>query len=284
MKPIHALSIDLEDWYHPELVRKRVPGEPDDQIEEATQAVLNLLARHQVAATFFVVGELAERHPGLIRKIFEGGHEIGSHGFSHRPLWEMDEYDFREEMIRFHSVIQGVLGAVKIRGFRAPTFSLDNGTRWAAKVLAELGYEYDASICPVKLNRLYGLGGAPTTPYRLSLNDLRREDPNSPLVEFPMSVLEWMGLRIPVGGGFYFRVIPLSLLRLSLKRIGQCHSFLLYFHPWEGYVGTPHLKLPLADRFITYYGIARTWKKLQSLFRDFQFTRVDRILGLTETQ
>ena len=284
MKSIHALAIDLEDWYHPELVRKRVSGDPDSQIEEATQAILNLLSRYQVVATFFVVGEVAEKFPGLIRKIFEGGHEIGSHGFSHRPLWEMDENHFREEMIRFHSVIREVLGAVKIRGFRAPTFSLDNGTRWATKVLMELGYEYDASIFPVKLNRLYGLRGAPTTPYRLSLNDLRREDPDSPLLEFPMSVLEWMGLRIPVGGGFYFRVIPFALLRLSLKRIGQCHSFLLYFHPWEGYVGTPHLKLPLTDRFITYYGIGRTWKKLESLFRNFQFTRVDRILGLTENK
>jgi len=284
MKSIHALAIDLEDWYHPELVRKRISGDPDGQIEEATQAILNLLACYQVVATFFVVGEVAEKFPRLIKRIFEGGHEIGSHGFSHRPLWELDENRFREEMIRFNSVIQKVLGSVRIRGFRAPTFSLDNGTRWATKVLTELGYEYDASICPVKLNRLYGLRGAPTTPYRLSLNDLRREDPDSPLLEFPMSVLEWMGLRIPMGGGFYFRLIPLALLRLGLKRIGQYHSFLLYFHPWEGYVGTPQLKLPLADRFITYYGIGRTWKKLESLFRDFQFTRVDRILGLTETK
>ena len=282
MKSIHALAIDLEDWYHPELVRKRVSGDPDGQIEEATQVILNLLALYQVVATFFVVGEVAEKFPGLIRKIFEGGHEIGSHGFSHRPLWEMDENHFREEMIRFHSVIQEVLGDVKIRGFRAPTFSLDNGTRWATKVLTELGYEYDASICPVKLNRLYGLRGAPTTPYRLSLRDLRREDPDSPLFEFPMSVLEWMGLRIPVGGGFYFRVIPLALLRLSLKKIGQRNSFLLYFHPWEGYVGTPQLKLPLADRFITYYGIGRALKKLEVFLKEFSFTRIDRLLGLED--
>ena len=283
MKSIHALAIDLEDWYHPELVRKRISGDPDGQCEEAGQLLLNLLARYQVVATFFVVGEVAEKFPGLIKRIFEGGHEIGSHGFSHRPLWELNENQFREEMIRFHSVIQRVLGSVKIRGFRAPTFSLENRTRWAAKVLTELGYEYDASICPVKLNRLYGLRGAPTTPYRLSLEDLKREDPNSPLIEFPMTVLEWMGLRIPMGGGFYFRLIPLPLLRSGLRRIGQYHPFLLYFHPWEGYWGTPHLRLPLADRFITYYGMSRTWKKLESLFRDFRFTRVDRILGLTDT-
>jgi len=282
MKSIHALSIDLEDWYHPELVRKRISGDFSVQIDEATQPILNLLDRYQVKATFFVLGEVAEKSPALIETILQKGHEIASHGFSHRPLWELDENGFREEMMRFHAVIQKVLGPVKIKGFRAPTFSLDNRTRWAVKILVELGYQYDASIFPVKLNRLYGLAGAPTKPYRLSIEDLRTEDPNSSLIEFPMSVLEWMGMRIPISGGFYLRLTPLPLLRWGLKKISRCHPFFLYLHPWEGHLRTPHLKLPLADRIITYYCMKGVLKKLEALFMEFEFTRMDRILGLEE--
>lgn len=282
MKSIHALSIDLEDWYHPELVRKRISGDFTVQINESTQPILNLLDRYQVKATFFVLGEVAEKSPALIERIFHQGHEIASHGFSHRPLWELDENRFREEMMHFHAVIQKVLGSVKIKGFRAPTFSLDNRTKWAIKILVDLGYQYDASIFPVKLNRLYGLKGAPTKPYRLSIGDLRREDPHSPLIEFPTSVLEWMGMKIPISGGFYLRLTPLPLLRWGLKKISQDHSFFLYLHPWEGHSGTPHLKLPLGDRIITYYGMGAVLKKLEALFKEFEFTRMDSILGLEE--
>ncbi len=282
MKSIHALSIDLEDWYHPELVRKRISGDVIAQIDEATQPILDLLDRYQVKATVFVLGEVAEKSPALIETICHKGHEIASHGFSHRPLWELDEDGFREEMIRFHAVIQKVLGPVKIKGFRAPTFSLDNRTKWAVKVLIEQGYQYDASIFPVKLNRLYGLTGAPTKPYRLSMEDLRAEDPHSSLIEFPMSVLEWMGMRIPISGGFYLRLTPLPLLRWGLKKISRCHPFFLYLHPWEGHLGTPHLKLPLADRIISYYGMKGVLKKLEALLKEFEFTRMDRILGLEE--
>jgi polysaccharide deacetylase family protein (PEP-CTERM system associated) len=282
MKSIHALSIDLEDWYHPELVRKRISGDFIVQIDEATQPILKLLDRYQVKATVFVLGEVAEKSPALIETIYHKGHEIASHGFSHRPLWELDEDGFREEMMRFHAVIQKVLGPMRIKGFRAPTFSLDNRTKWAIKILVELGYQYDASIFPVKLNRLYGLTGAPTKPYRISMEDLRTENPNSSLIEFPMSVLEWMGMRIPISGGFYLRLTPLPLLRWGLKKISRCHPFFLYLHPWEGYLRTPHLKLPLADRIITYYGMKGVLKKLEALFKEFEFTRMDRILGLEE--
>lgn len=282
MKSIHGLSIDLEDWYHPELVRKRIHGDFRVQVDEATHPLLNLLDRYQVKATFFVLGDVAEKSPALIETIFKKGHEIASHGFSHRPLWELDERGFREEMVRFHSIIQKILGPLKIKGFRAPTFSLDNRTKWAIRILVDLGYQYDASICPVKLNRLYGLQGAPTHPYRPSVEDLRTENPEGPLIEFPMPVLEWMGLRVPISGGFYLRLIPLPILHWGLKRISRSHPFFVYLHPWEGYVETPHVKLPLTDRFITYYGIGRALKKLEALLKEFEFTRMDRILGLEE--
>lgn len=282
MEVINALSIDLEDWYHPELVRKSVGQCPVSQIEDATRPVLNLLDSYEVKATFFVLGELGERNPGLIESIFQRGHEVGCHGFSHKPLWELDEGLFREELRRFHSVMERILGKVKIKGFRAPTFSLDHRTKWALKVLLDHGYQYDASVFPVKLNRLYGMDGAPTRPYRISFEDVRKEDPQSPLLEFPMPLLTLGRLKIPISGGFYLRIFPITFLHWGLKRINREGPFFLYFHPWESYGKTPRLNLPLYNYMITYYGIRSALGKLEFLLKHFRFTRVDRVLGLRE--
>ena len=279
MEVMNALSIDLEDWYHPELIRKRVVGIPGGQISEATQPILQLLERYETKASFFILGELAEKDPDLIRSIYERGHEIGCHGFSHKPLWELDKDLFRRELKRFHSVLGRILGNIEVIGFRAPTFSMDNRTRWALEVLRDFGYRYDASVFPVKLNRFYGLKGAPLWPYRISFEDARKENPGSPLIEFPMSLLTLGKLKIPISGGFYLRVCPLAVLYWGLKKINRRGPFLVYFHPWEGYVKTPKLRLPLYNRLISYYGIRSALSKLEFLLKHFRFTRVDGVLG-----
>jgi polysaccharide deacetylase family protein (PEP-CTERM system associated) len=279
MTVINALSIDLEEWYHSELMGGR--RSPSSQAAEATQPILDLLDRYQTKASFFVVGELAEQNPRLIQSIFERGHEIGCHTFSHSLVWNLGEDRLREELTHFHSVIEEILGKTKIKGFRAPCFSIDNRNRWALKVLLEFGYQYDASIFPAKINPLYGVSGAPTRPYRISLEDVREVDPKSPLMEFPMSPLKIGKLRIPIAGGFYLRVFPLSFLTWGLKRINRSQSFLLYFHPWEGCEKTPRLNLPLFNRMISYYGISSALKKFEFLLKQFRFARVDQVLGLT---
>ena len=280
MEMINALSIDLEDWYHPELVRKRSGGSPVPQIAAATQPILDLLDRYETKASFFILGEVAEGHPDLIQSIYERGHEIGCHGFSHKPLWELDENSFRKELEQFHGVMERILGKVEIKGFRAPTFSLDHRTKWALKVLVDFGYQYDASIFPVKLNRVYGLKGAPLEPYRISLENIVEEDPRSPLIEFPFPLLTIGRLKIPIAGGFYLRMIPLPFLYWGLRRINQIRPFLVYFHPWEGHRKTPKQRLPLYDHLITYYGSRSALGKLEYLLKRFRFTRVDEILGL----
>jgi polysaccharide deacetylase family protein (PEP-CTERM system associated) len=278
MEMINALSIDLEEWYHSELVEGRRSSV--SQVEEATGPILDLLDRYQTKASFFVVGEVAEQNPGLIQSIFQRGHEIGCHGYSHKLLWKLDEGLFREELKHFHSVIERILGKIKIKGFRAPCFSLDNRSKWALRVLSDFGYRYDASIFPLKINPLYGIRGAPTRPYRISLEDVRKEDPQSPLMEFPMSPLTIGRMRIPIAGGFYLRIFPLPFLHWGLKRINRHHPFLLYFHPWEGYEKTPRLKLPISSRIILYYGNRSARRKLKFLLEHFQFSRVDEVLGL----
>jgi polysaccharide deacetylase family protein (PEP-CTERM system associated) len=278
MEMINALSIDLEDWYHAELMAGRRAS--FSQAAEATQPVLDLLDRYQTKASFFVVGEVAEQNPDLIRLVFQKGHEIGCHTFSHKLLWSLDESLFREELKRFHALMEKILGEVKIKGFRAPCFSLDNRNKWVLRVLLDFGYQYDASIFPLKINPLYGISGAPTRPYRISFEDVRREDPQSPLMEYPFCPLMIGRLKIPISGGVYLRILPLSLLYWGLRRINRSQPFLVYFHPWEGYEKTPRLKLPLYSRVITYYGCRSALKKLEFLLKHFKFTRIDQVLGL----
>jgi polysaccharide deacetylase family protein (PEP-CTERM system associated) len=280
MEFLNALSIDLEDWYHPELVRKRVGNSPVPQIAEATQPILDLLDRYETKASFFILGEVAKGHPDLIKSIYERGHEIGCHGFSHKPLWELDEKTFRKEVEQFHRVMERILGKVDIIGFRAPTFSLNHQTKWALRVLLDFGYQYDASIFPVKLNRIYGLNGAPLDPYRISFDNIVKKDPRSPLIEFPFPLFTIGKLKIPISGGFYLRVIPLPFLFWGLKRMNRVRPFLVYFHPWEGYGKTPKQKLPFFDRLISYYGLHSALKKFEFLLKRFRFIRVDGVLGL----
>ena len=278
MERVNAFSIDLEEWYHSELVEGRRSS--FSQAAEATRPVLDLLDRYQTKASFFIVGEVAEQNPGLIQSIFERGHEIGCHTFSHKLVWNLDEGLFREELEHFHSVTRKILGEIKIKGFRAPCFSIDNRNKWALKVLSDFGYQYDASIFPLKINPLYGVRGAPVRPYRVSFEDVRKEDPTSPLMEFPLCPLMIGGLRIPISGGFYLRALPIPFLHWGLRRINRDQPFLVYFHPWEGYEKTPRFKLPLYHRVISYYGISSALKKLEFLLKHFKFARVDQVLDL----
>jgi polysaccharide deacetylase family protein (PEP-CTERM system associated) len=226
------------------------------------------------------VGEVAEQNPHLIQSIFQRGHEIGCHTFSHKLVWNLDESLFQEELEHFHSVMERILGKVKIKGFRAPCFSIDNRNKWALRVLLDFGYQYDASIFPLKINPLYGISGAPTRPYRISFEDVRKEDPRSPLMEFPLCPLIIGSLKIPISGGFYLRALPYFFLYWGLKRINRSQPFLVYFHPWEGYEKTPRFKLPFYNRVISYYGISSALKKFEFLLKHFKFARVDQILEL----
>ncbi len=290
----NALTVDLEDWYHPELVRHRLlasrpagllasrsagpsAGERVTQIEKSTAVLLDLLREQGIKATFFVVGEVAERHPQLIQAIAAQGHELACHGMSHRPLWQMTSDEFRTELRSFSATMQAIVPDVEIIGFRAPTFSLDNRTRWALDVLAEFGYHYDSSIFPLK-NPVYGVNGCPLAPYRPSADDVSIADAGRPLVEFPMSVWNWAGLRVPVCGGFYLRVLPFRLIQFCLRHINQLRPFAIYVHPWEMYPQTPRLALPIVARFITYYNLGAMRGRLNTLLSAFSFAPMRAVL------
>jgi polysaccharide deacetylase family protein (PEP-CTERM system associated) len=275
-----ALSIDLEDWYHPELVvRAGEIAEPTPRIEQSTGSVLSLLRRKNRTATFFVLGEVAERHPELVKRILDDGHEIASHGMSHKPLWRHDARSFAKDLRQFEKVIHGIVKSVSVRGFRAPTFSLDSSTAWALEVLAEHGYIYDSSVFPIR-NNLYGVNGAPLGIYRPSSANLCRHDEAGRLLEFPPSVLQMGPVRIPVAGGSYFRLLPAKLWLRLLRAVESKRPAMIYVHPWECDPLTPRVPLAAFPRFVTYYGIRKAFTKLEMLLDGFHCARIDEVLGI----
>ena len=274
---INALSIDLEYWYSAEFVRRFAPENKDDQVIEATMPLLSLLDKYDTKVTFFVLGTLAEKYSELIRLIHENGHEIGSHAYSHKTLYELGEAEFEAEIIKSKIILKSITNENPI-GFRAPTFSINDSTKWAFKILAKYGFKYDSSIFPIK-TRLYGVSNSPITPYKPSENDITKNNPDGKIIEFPLSVVK-IGINIPIAGGFYFRVLPFYLLQNALKIVNKTRSAVIYLHPWEIYPDTPRLSLPFASQFITYYGINSTKQKLEDLLINFKFAPIREVLDL----
>jgi polysaccharide deacetylase family protein (PEP-CTERM system associated) len=275
-----AFSVDLEDYYHPQLVRGHTgSGRLASRVEASTAPILDLLERHGVRATFFIVGEVARDAPRLIERIVRGGHEIGCHTYSHDPLWDMTPESFREDLRRFKAEIKGAAGDVPVRGFRAPTFSLDEGTSWALPILAEEGFTYDSSLVPAR-GPLYGCPGAPVGIYRPSSEDLRRPDPRGPLVEFPAPVVSFARQRFPVGGGIYLRALPFRVYHALVRRVLKRRPFFLYIHPWETDPDIPKFDLPRFARWATYTGIAGMLKRIERLLESIRFTTMGAAIEL----
>lgn len=278
---INALSIDLEFWYTAELVRKYAPEEKEDQVVESVEPLLSLLDKYNTKATFFVLGSLAEKYPELVKRIHESGHEIGSHGYSHKTLYDLTITAFEEEIRKSVEILKSITGK-KPAGFRAPTFSINNSTKWAFEVLEKYGFEYDSSIFPIK-TMLYGEPTAPLYLYKPCKNDVTKNDPSGRITEFPMTVGQFRK-NIPLCGGFYFRLIPYKLLSMWIRKINEKRPAIFYFHPWETYSETPRLDLPHTSKFITYYNINSTLNKLERLLNDFEFTSVKTVLESRNNQ
>ncbi|MFC7047037.1 polysaccharide deacetylase family protein [Halobacteriaceae archaeon GCM10025711] len=271
----NALGFDLEHWHSATLLDDAV-DDPVDRVEDSVAIVLDLLRRYDVHATFFVVGELADEYPDLVRRIAAEGHELASHGHTHTPLFDLTPDEFRDELRRSAAAIRRATG-VEPDGFRAPNFSVTPQTEWAFPILQSRGFRYDSSVFPVE-TPMYGVSGAPTFPYRVCLDEpfrttTRDEEPTE-LVEVPVSVVG-SRLRLPIAGGFYARVLPASVLEYGIERLNrQGTPANLYFHPWEFNpavrVDTPSIH----RRFVSFHGIERTERKLERLLASFPFGTV----------
>lgn len=271
----NAMSIDLEDWFCVANLSGVISRDDWDTCElrvaESSRRILELLDRHQVHATFFVLGWVAERLPDLIREVEARGHEIASHGYSHRLLTAMTPEEFEDDLQRSLEVMQRCVSS-DILGFRAPSFSVTKKTWWALDVLARNGMQYDSSIHPIGMHPDYGIATAP-----LGIHEL-----NSSLTEVPVSCAEVLGRRIPCGGGGYFRLYPYHLTRMLLRMCNrQGRPGIFYLHPWEVDPGQPRVHgLPRFKRFRHYHNLDRTLDRFNTLLRDFKFTTIRDLLGI----
>lgn len=268
--PRNFLSVDVEDWHHSAFLRKYVNENNFTwRVDSTIEIILELFHKLQVHATFFVVGEVAKKFPDSIRKIHDSGHEIASHGFSHTPLWYLNKASFRDEIHRTNDIISPLTNR-KVIGFRAPYASLNQETSWALDVLRDAGFRYDSSIFPMK-TPLYGVKNAPLSIYRISAENIRKDDRNGTLIEVPFSVYKGVFGSIPVTGGIYGRFLPYFFLRFLLKRVSNKREVNFYFHPWEVDPNPPKIQTKFKDSLISYYGVDDYLSKIEAVINSFEF-------------
>ncbi|NJN06093.1 MAG: DUF3473 domain-containing protein [Rhodobacteraceae bacterium] len=272
----NALSFDVEDYFHVSAFREQVRPEawPDfeSRVEQNTDKTLAVLAESSTKATFFVLGWVATRFPGVVRRIAQQGHEVACHGYSHQLIYQQEPSRFREETVRSKKLLEDQCGQA-VLGYRAASFSITAASRWALDVLSECGFQYDSSLFPVR-HDLYGSAVDSVLPHRLTTPSGER------LVEFPMTVADVLGVRVPVSGGGYFRLYPYQLTRALLRRRNaQGQPFVFYLHPWELDPAQPRIDAPWRSRFRHYNNLASCESKLRRLVADFQFTTMQAVLA-----
>ncbi|HKE93641.1 MAG TPA: XrtA system polysaccharide deacetylase [Povalibacter sp.] len=272
----NAFTIDVEDYFHvtafaASLDRAQWDG-LESRVERNTMRMLELLAKHNVRATFFVLGWVAERVPGLVRALYAAGHEIACHGLTHQLVYKQTQALFREETHRSKSLLEDLSG-VKVRGYRAATYSITNKSLWALDVLQELEFEYDSSIFPVH-HDLYGIPDAPRFAYKPG---------DGALLEVPLTTMEVGGFRLPCGGGGYFRLLPYSLFRWALGRVNtrDKQAAVFYCHPWEIDPEQPRIEqASMRSKFRHYLNLGATESRLNRLLQDFKWGRMDEVFGV----
>ena len=267
---MHTLGIDFEDWYHPQLVSPYVSEEERiPTMFKGLDKILELLRKNDSKATFFLVGEVLENNPEIIDKILSGEHEIGFHTMKHTRLDSKNfQFTFKQELNQFEKIVSR-----KVLGFRAPTFSLNEESSWVIDELVNAGYKYDSSVMPAKTS-LYGLPSAEKSPYRITSNNLTKNNNDGILIEFPLLVTKFLGKTIPAAGGFYLRFLPFRIIKNAIRtyekqNIPAC----LYIHSWEltpEYI--PQIKLPKKNHFITFHNIEKTFSKIDNLLQEFEFS------------
>ncbi len=264
----NALTVDVEDYFHVSAFAGAIDSSEWDghpqRVEQNTRRLLELFDFNQVKATFFVLGWVAERLPGLISEIAGRGHEVACHGYSHQLVYNQSPELFRRETVQSKQLLEDITGAA-VRGYRAASYSITERSRWALDILAEAGFVYDSSIFPVHHDR-YGMPGTPEHPYNMTT------DNGFSLVEFPLSTARVFGYRLPVAGGGYFRLYPYALTRAGLRQINrQGKPFIFYLHPWEIDPGQPRVAAAWLSRFRHYNNLGRCEGRLQRLMGDFSF-------------
>jgi polysaccharide deacetylase family protein (PEP-CTERM system associated) len=270
---LNAMTVDVEDYFQVEALSRAVPRKDWDaipsRVEIGVGRLLELFDRAQVKATFFVLGWIAERHPAMIRRIVESGHELASHGVQHDRADRQTRAEFRADVRRSKKMLED-LGGVAVKGYRAATFSIGASNLWTHDVLAEEGFAYSSSIYPIA-HDLYGMPDAPRAPFRAG---------GKGLLEVPLTTLRCLGRNWPASGGGYFRLLPYAVSRWSLGRVNarEGRAAVFYLHPWEIDPGQPRVPgLSLKSGFRHYLNLARMERRLERLLGDFAWGAMDEV-------
>ncbi|MBM7406857.1 MULTISPECIES: XrtA system polysaccharide deacetylase [Sphingomonas] len=271
----NAMSVDVEDWFQVGAFETVIAREDwprlESRVEANTDRVLALFAETGTRATFFTLGWVAERAPGLIRRIADAGHEVASHGWDHQRVFTFTPDQFRADVARARTALEDA-GGVAVTGYRAPSFSIDARTPWAHAVLAETGYLYSSSVAPVRHDH-YGWPDAPPHPFR-PLAD-------SDLIEWPITTARVLGRQVPAGGGF-FRLLPGAITERAVVQAnaGEGRPAMFYFHPWEIDAGQPRVAgAPMRSRVRHYARLGAMEGKLRRLLRRHRWGRADAIVA-----
>jgi len=267
---LNILGIDFEDWFHPELIQKYISKENNEpRVVEGINKIIELLRKNETKATFFVVGELLEFKPELLDIILENEHEIAFHTMKHTRIDLPNRREqFQDEIKQFDKLTGG-----RSKGFRAPSFSLNSNSSWLIDVLEENNYEYDSSVVPVKTS-MYGMPNAERKPYKISRNFLEGDSIEGKIIEFPLLVTKFLGKKIPAGGGFYLRTLPLRVIENAIKSYEKEKiPGVFYIHSWELTPEfMPRINLSKKDNFITYHNINKAYNKMEDLLKKYEFT------------
>jgi polysaccharide deacetylase family protein (PEP-CTERM system associated) len=275
---INALTVDVEDYYQVVVFQKGIDRKDwpafESRVERNTDQLLESFGRRGARATFFCLGCIAEKHPALIRRIADAGHEVGSHGFDHQPIHLMTREAFREDVGRTRKLLEDVSGS-PVSGFRAPSFSIRKDTLWALDAVVDAGYAYDSSIFPIRRPD-YGIPDAVRDPHLLTTPSGRS------VVELPLTVACFLGRAIPVSGGGYFRLFPFAVTRWGLSKANrEGRPAVFYMHPWEIDSAQPDLRSRTSalGAFRHYTGLKTAPAKLDRLLSEFQFRSAREVLS-----
>ncbi len=274
---LNAMTVDVEEHFQVSafegtLDRKCWP-EMASRVEANTDRLLELFDRSGVRATFFILGWVAERHPEMVRRIAGAGHEIGSHGYSHRLIYNQEPEEFRLETERSKKILEDASGTA-VEGYRAASFSIVRANAWALDILAGCGFRYDSSLFPVIHDR-YGFRGIPRHPFRLFTSS------GASIAEVPPSTLSAGKMTLPVAGGGYLRFYPFPVTRWAVGHLNRKENIPanVYIHPWEVDPDQPRIrKATLRSRFRHYVNLGTTLDKVTKLLDTFRFGPLCQVL------
>jgi len=273
---VNAMSVDVEDYFHVSVFDGVVPRATWDGLESRvmsnTSRQLDLFDEFSVRSTFFVLGWVAERHPDLVRDIARRGHEVASHGYAHRLIYDQTLPAFRQDIRRAKKLLEDVCGR-RVVGYRAPSYSITPRSLWALDVLLEEGYEYDSSIFPIRHDR-YGIAVSDRHPYLINRKV-------GSLLEVPGSTTKLGPFNLPVAGGGYFRILPYWWTKWGIERVNRIESrpAIFYLHPWEIDPDQPRLHAGRLGQFRHYRNLDQTESRLRRLLTDFRFNAVDVVVA-----